>query len=50
MKPKDVPIPSFVKEKPQEEWTLEEQAQYQQYEKKVQELNEERVKLRKVGF
>lgn len=45
---KDVPIPAFAKERPPEEWTLEEQALYQIYEKKVQELNEERAKLRKV--
>lgn len=46
----DVPIPSFVKEKAQEEWTSEEVKQYQVYEQKVKDLNEEREKLRKVGL
>lgn len=44
---KDVPIPSFALERPQEEWTADEVKQYQVYEQKVKELNEEREKLRK---
>jgi hypothetical protein len=47
---KDIPIPPFVKEKPQEEWTPEEVKLYQIYEQKVKELNEERDKLRKVSI
>lgn len=43
-------MPAFMKEKPQEEWTVEEQAQYQVYENKVKELNEERAKLKKVNY
>lgn len=45
---KDIPIPPFVKEKAQEEWTPEEVKQYAVYEQKVKDLNEEREKLRKV--
>lgn len=41
-------MPSFVNERPQEEWTPEEVKIYQIYEQKVKELNEERDKLRKV--
>lgn len=44
---KDIPVPSFVKEKPQEEWSADEVKQYQIYEQKVKELNDEREKLRK---
>ena len=44
----DIPVPSFVNERPQEEWTPEEVKIYQIYEQKVKELNEERDKLRKV--
>ena len=46
---KDIPVPPFVIEKKLEEWTLDEQKQYQIYEQKVKELNEEREKLRKVN-
>jgi hypothetical protein len=45
---KDIPMPSFAKEKQQEEWTAEEVKLYQIYEQKVKELNEERDKLKKV--
>jgi hypothetical protein len=45
---KDIPVPSFVNERPQEEWTAEEVKLYQIYEQKVKELNDERDKLRKV--
>ena len=41
-------MPSFVNERPQEEWTPDEVKQYQIYEQKVKELNEERDKLKKV--
>lgn len=44
---KDIPIPPFAKEKPQEEWTADEVKQYQVYEQKVRDLNEEREKLKK---
>ena len=44
---KDIPVPSFVKEKAQEDWSADEIKQYQIYEQKVKELNEEREKLRK---
>lgn len=47
---KDIPIPTFAIEKKPEEWTLDEVKQYQVYEQKVKELNEEREKLRKVGI
>jgi cilia- and flagella-associated protein 43 len=40
-------VPAFVKEKAQEEWTIDEQKQYSIYEQKTKELNEERDKLRK---
>jgi hypothetical protein len=45
---KDIPVPAFVAEKAQEDWTSDEKAQYQIYEAKVKELNEERTKLKKV--
>ena len=41
-------MPPFVKDKPQEEWTQDELKQFQAYEQRVKELNEERDKLRKV--
>ena len=44
---KDIPVPSFVKEKNQDEWSADEIKQYQVYEQKVKDLNEEREKLRK---
>lgn len=44
---KDIPIPVFALTKPQEEWSADEQKQYQVYEQKVKELNEERDKMRK---
>jgi cilia- and flagella-associated protein 43 len=47
---KDVPVPNFAKEKPQEEWNSDEIKQYSIYEQKVKELNEEREKMRKVNF
>jgi hypothetical protein len=47
---KDIPVPSFVKEKQQDEWTQDDIKQFQVYEQKVKELNEEREKLRKVSL
>lgn len=37
-------------EKPDSEWTPEEVKQYQAYEQKIKELNEEREKLKKVNY
>ncbi len=45
---KEIPVPSFSNEKQQEDWTQDEVKQFQAYEQKVKELNEEREKLRKV--
>ena len=47
---KDIPIPLFAIERKPDEWTLDEVKQYQIYEQKVKELNEERDKLKKVGL
>ncbi|XP_071946948.1 cilia- and flagella-associated protein 43-like [Antedon mediterranea] len=44
---KDVPQPTFIVNKPQDEWSEEEQKMAKEYERKVKELNEEREKYRK---
>ncbi len=44
----DVPIPAFMQNKQEEEWSEEEKKLVQEYEKKVRDLNEEREKYRKV--
>lgn len=45
---KDVPIPSFIQNKEQSDWTEEEQKIFKEYERKCKELIEEREKYRKV--
>ena len=46
---KDIPKPYFVVAgKPQEDWTDEEKKIFEEYEKKVKELNDEREKYKKV--
>ena len=47
--PQDVPIPAFMQNKSEDEWSEEEKKAAQEYERKVKELNEEREKYRKVG-
>lgn len=44
---KDIPIPLFMQQKEQTDWTEEEQKMHKEYERKVKELNEEREKFRK---
>ncbi|PIK58588.1 putative WD repeat-containing protein 96-like [Apostichopus japonicus] len=44
---KDVTVPSFMTNKPQDEWSEEEQKAAKEYERKVKELNDEREKYRK---
>lgn len=44
----DVTVPSFMTNKPQDEWSEEEQKAAKEYERKVKELNDEREKYRKV--
>lgn len=44
----DIPIPAFMQNKPEEEWSEDEKKAAQEYERKVKELNEEREKYRKV--
>lgn len=44
---KDIPIPAFIQEKKEEEWTDEEKRAAAEYQKKVKELEEEREKFRK---
>ena len=46
---KDVPIPSFITNKEQDDWTEEEHKIFKEYEKKVKDLQEEREKYRKVS-
>ena len=46
----DVPKPGFMLTKKEDEWSEEEVKQHKEYLKKVQELNEERDKYRKVVF
>lgn len=45
---KDIPVPAFMKDKDEEDWTEEEQKAAKEYEKRVKDLNEEREKFRKV--
>lgn len=45
---KDVPIPSFIQNKEQGDWSEEEHKIYKEYERKVKDLQEEREKYRKV--
>lgn len=44
---KDIPIPMFMQQKPENEWNEDEQKLAKDYERKVKELNEEREKFRK---
>ncbi|KAL8576297.1 hypothetical protein ACOMHN_006220 [Nucella lapillus] len=44
---KDVPIPMFMQQKAETDWSEDEQKQAKEYERKVKELNEEREKFRK---
>ncbi|XP_076460305.1 cilia- and flagella-associated protein 43-like [Babylonia areolata] len=44
---KDVPVPLFMQQKAETEWTEDEQKMAKEYERKVKELNEEREKFRK---
>lgn len=44
---KDIAIPPFMTNKPQDEWSEEEQKAAKEYERKVKELNDEREKYRK---
>ena len=44
----DVPKPAFMMTKKEEEYNEEEQKQFKEYQRKCQELNEEREKFRKV--
>lgn len=46
---KDVPIPSFIQNKPQEDWSEEEHKIFKEYEAKCKDLEEEREKYRKVS-
>ena len=45
----DIPIPMFMQQKAETDWTEEEQKMAKEYERKVKELNEEREKFRKVS-
>ena len=45
----DVPIPMFMQQKAESDWTEDEVKMAKEYERKVKELNEEREKFRKVG-
>nr|KAG5714383.1 hypothetical protein BaRGS_018600 [Batillaria attramentaria] len=44
---KDIPIPVFMQQKEQTDWTEDEHKMAKEYERKVKELNEEREKFRK---
>ncbi|ELU02415.1 hypothetical protein CAPTEDRAFT_160880 [Capitella teleta] len=44
---KDVPVPAFMTNKAEEEWSEDDKKAVQEYERKVKELNEEREKHRK---
>ena len=44
----DVPIPLFMQQKAESDWTEDEQKLAKEYERKVKELQEEREKFRKV--
>ena len=46
----DVPIPMFMQQKAENDWTEDEVKMAKEYERKVKELNEEREKFRKVSI
>ena len=45
----DVPVPAFMQNKAEDDWSEDEKKLAQEYEKKVKELQEERDKYKKVG-
>ena len=46
----DIPMPAFMKEKAEADWSEDEKKLAQDYERRVKELEEERDKYRKVNI
>jgi len=46
----DVPIPDFLQDRVEADWSEEEKKQALEYKRKVKELEEEREKFKKVAF